>query len=491
MAISANLFAFILIFTYVVVPGSSSPSHWFESRYLWSAGSNKRLLQQHAESPSVSPLQLVLQRYLDNEELEAHLKDFTKRCSVISGLTTFGTSANGAPLWALEISGDPGMDRGKPEIKLVGNMHGDETTGRVFTLALAEWLCENYETDPTAERIVRGTRLWLVPTMNPDGFAAHSRNNAGNVDLNRNFPDRFESMKSSGSEQPETLAMMKWSLQRHFVASLAFHEGALVANYPWDGTNDRKTRYDASPDDDTFKYLASEYANSHRKMSLPSNKEFPNVGITNGAAWYPIYGSMQDWNYVVAKCMELTIESSEKKWPKESELTDLWEDNKPAILNFVLKAAFSGFRGRVMIESNSLRKDKGVELQPLSADIIVDDSPFAVSTNDFGMFYRPLSPGNHIVIVRSKGLPEARANITIPTDGSGVVRDFVLRSGPQIMDHNSSLFSIRKVLLDKQDSSIHQNGIFFAFVGSTLLYGLWRSHKHLRRQQRSTSRARS
>ena len=43
----------------------------------------------------------------------------------------------------------------------------------------------------------------------------------------------------------------------------------------------------------SHRYLASLYATSHRKMSKPSNTEFPNGGITNGAAWYPIYGSLQ------------------------------------------------------------------------------------------------------------------------------------------------------------------------------------------------------
>ena len=37
-------------------------------------------------------------------------------------------------------------------------------------------------------------------------------------------------------------------------------------------------------------------------------QEFPNGGTTNGANWYPIYGSMQDWNYVVGHCLELTLE---------------------------------------------------------------------------------------------------------------------------------------------------------------------------------------
>ena len=133
-------------------------------------------------------------------------------------------------------------------------------------------------------------------------------------------------------------------------------QGALVANYPWDGTPDRSTAYTACPDDAAFKHLAALYATTHRKMALPNNRvsggcrrgwglamawagegmgrrgrgraeagrvappnwrrhsrlarvqEFPRGGTTNGAAWYPIYGSMQDWNYIVGGCMELTLE---------------------------------------------------------------------------------------------------------------------------------------------------------------------------------------
>ena len=129
-------------------------------------------------------------------------------------------------------------------------------------------------------------------------------------------------------------------------------QGALVANYPWDGTPDESTRYEASPDDATFRHLASLYASTHQIMALANNtvgclarpaatrwapgrqphvsrlvrllnqygcwttaksmlrprvawlgsnrpcplpcvQEFPHGGTTNGAAWYPIYGSMQ------------------------------------------------------------------------------------------------------------------------------------------------------------------------------------------------------
>lgn len=46
------------------------------------------------------------------------------------------------------------------------------------------------------------------------------------VDLNRNFPDRFGSppLALTGLEQPETLAVMNWTLSRQFTASANMHE---------------------------------------------------------------------------------------------------------------------------------------------------------------------------------------------------------------------------------------------------------------------------
>ena len=64
----------------------------------------------------------------------------------------------------------------------------------------------------------------------------------------------------------------------------------MVANYPWDGTQDRKTHYSESPDDAAFIHLAKVYAEAHGRMA--NSEEFPG-GITNGARWYPLWGGMQ------------------------------------------------------------------------------------------------------------------------------------------------------------------------------------------------------
>lgn len=44
---------------------------------------------------------------------------------------------------------------------------------------------------------------------------------------------------------------------------------------------------------------------------------------------------MQDYNYVWAQCLELTLEISCCKFPPETQLPGLWEANKPALLAYM------------------------------------------------------------------------------------------------------------------------------------------------------------
>ena len=70
------------------------------------------------------------------------------------------------------------------------------------------------------------------------------------------------------------------------------HGGALVVNYPFDGPYSGS--YSATPDDDMFIYLASDYSENHPTMY--QSNSFSN-GITNGSEWYALNGGMQDWKY--------------------------------------------------------------------------------------------------------------------------------------------------------------------------------------------------
>jgi protein MpaA len=85
--------------------------------------------------------------------------------------SVIGHSVRGRPIVSLRS----GPADAALKLLVVGCIHGDETAG----MAVARRLI--------AGGAPRGTELWVVPTINPDGVAAGTRGNALGVDLNRNF----------------------------------------------------------------------------------------------------------------------------------------------------------------------------------------------------------------------------------------------------------------------------------------------------------------
>jgi protein MpaA len=92
-----------------------------------------------------------------------------------------GHSLRGRALVAYE-SGDGGGRR----VLVVGSIHGNETAGTPIAARLID--------EPT----IAGTDIWVVPDLNPDGTALHRRQNADGIDLNRNFPYRWQPLGSDG-----------------------------------------------------------------------------------------------------------------------------------------------------------------------------------------------------------------------------------------------------------------------------------------------------
>ena len=89
---------------------------------------------------------------------------------------TIGRSEQGRPIRALRV----GSPRARVKVLVVGAVHGNEPAGRAVVARLQR------------ARPPRGTALWLVEDVNPDGSAAGTRHNANGVDLNRNFPYRWQ-----------------------------------------------------------------------------------------------------------------------------------------------------------------------------------------------------------------------------------------------------------------------------------------------------------
>ena len=103
-----------------------------------------------------------------------------------------GTSVLGRPLRMLAF----GNADAKRALLILGRQHPPETTGSRALMAFVDALAAD---TPEATAFRAGTRVLVVPLMNPDGLIeGHWRTNANGVDLNRDWRD---------FQQPETRAV--------------------------------------------------------------------------------------------------------------------------------------------------------------------------------------------------------------------------------------------------------------------------------------------
>ena len=137
-----------------------------------------------------------------------------------------GRSAEDRPIVASRL-GDPDSPR---KALVVGQIHGDEPGGLAVTRRLRRlW----------GPRL-RDVDLWVVDSFNPDGQLRQTRQNARMVDLNRNFPYRWQPNGTRGSRywggnrplsEPESRAIRRLILHLRPAVTIWYHQpwGAVLS----------------------------------------------------------------------------------------------------------------------------------------------------------------------------------------------------------------------------------------------------------------------
>ncbi|EFJ48616.1 hypothetical protein VOLCADRAFT_90763 [Volvox carteri f. nagariensis] len=299
-----------------------------------------------------------------------------------------------AVVWsAVNGSSDSPSGLPKPSFTWVGNMHGDETANRELLLRLAWGLCsgELAAADGRWRELQASTLVRIVPTMNPDGTDPPPPNLAMAATLQGapRFPAAVSWTLVGGSlnMQPEANAISSYLSYAVPDLSANLHGGALVANYPLDACDSLGARRSCPTGDEPLpELLASAYAAAHPSMALGNATPFVS-GTVQGAAWYPVLGSLQDWVYHVLGRLHITLELHPVKNPPAASLPPLWEANRRAMLR-LMELARMGLRARVV---------DAVTRGPLAANVSVA-SPAGVrgTTADAergGYFFKPMAPG--------------------------------------------------------------------------------------------------
>ncbi|XP_062852435.1 probable carboxypeptidase X1 [Trichomycterus rosablanca] len=407
-------------------------------------------------------------RHHNYAEMRKLMKDVTDECPDITRIYTIGRSYTGLKLYVMEISDNPGKhELGEPEFRYVAGMHGNEALGRELVLNLMQYICQEYKRgNQRIIRLVKETRIHLLPSINPDGYEAAyqkgselsgwalGRYSYEGIDMNHNFPDLNNIMwdaqevatdkkkvsnhyipmpeyytTTEAMVAPETRALISWMQDIPFVLSANLHGGELVVTYPFDCTRDWIPQQDTpTADNDFFRWLAAVYASSNLVMANPDRRmcHFEDFqqhnNIINGADWHTVPGSMNDFSYLHTNCFEVTVELSCDKFPHASELPTEWENNKESLLLY-MEQVHRGIKGVIRDKDSK----KGIANAIVKVEGVDHDIRAAVD----GDYWRLLNPGEYSVIVWAEGYFPVKRHCTVGSEPRATICDFNLTKTPQ------------------------------------------------------------
>ncbi len=131
--------------------------------------------------------QKLFGRYITLEHIEPILLEL----NTDNQLKTIGFSVQNKPIYSYTIG------IGKTKILIWSQMHGNEST---TTKAIFDLLNVLHSNSQTSKKFLSNFTFCIVPILNPDGAALYTRENANEIDLNRDFIDL---------SQPESRILLK------------------------------------------------------------------------------------------------------------------------------------------------------------------------------------------------------------------------------------------------------------------------------------------
>ena len=312
------------------------------------------------------------QAYRDYDEVLTALDNLESAAPEIAQVVDLGTSWDGRTIRAIKISDDPeGEDSSEQDVLFVGNHHAREWISVEVPLRLAEYLVENYS-DPAVSELVDNREIWIVPLLNPDGYAfSHTderlwrknrRDNGSGeygVDLNRNYSYQFGVVGAStdiGSDtyrgpepfsEPETQVMFDLISSHDFITLISYHNYTEAILYPWGYTGSD------APDEPLLRSIGERM----RDLIEGVHGHSYCVGQPIDCVNYNAAGDIADWAYAEYGVLAYTIELRPAGEPPgfelpDSEIVPTFEENLPAAL-----FAIGLTRGRLMDFEDGVDED--------------------------------------------------------------------------------------------------------------------------------------
>jgi hypothetical protein len=173
--------------------------------------------------------------YHNQQQIEGYLQAVAAALPATAQYKVLGQSGQGRDLPYLVINAT--CQSSPPAVFTNGTHHGDEPASTESVLAIPDYLLRKSTTDTGVRGLLAAYAFYVLPLVNPDGFALHTRENADGADINRDYsyPGRSDA-NSFKTVEARLVKFLQESVGFH--AAIAFHSGAQEVIWPWCYTGD-------------------------------------------------------------------------------------------------------------------------------------------------------------------------------------------------------------------------------------------------------------
>ncbi len=275
---------------------------------------------------------------------------------VADKVDTIGTTLQGRPIWGLKIARRIEGPETRPAVLINALTHAREPEGMQALFWFVDDLLAKADVDDFATYLLDHRALYIVPVVNPDGYAWNQANHPGGgglkrknlrdtnnngiadpdnldgIDLNRNFGYKWglDNVGSSGTlssdtyrgaaafSEPETQAQRDLVMALHPKSGISFHTYSELFLHPWGYTPA------ATPDSATFQAWSDEAMAGNPSISGPSPRVL-----------YRVNGEFNDWMYgdtllkprAYTWTPEVGLDVDGGFWPAPSRIVPLAQEN--------------------------------------------------------------------------------------------------------------------------------------------------------------------
>lgn len=350
--------------------------------------------------------------YYTYTTLTAQLQTWATENADIAVLYDLGTTVQGRTVWGMKISDNPLLEEDEIVCFFCGAHHGNEKISAEVPMYFLGYIFDNYGTNPDVTYWVDNREIWVMPVVNPDGYANNSRYNANSVDINRNYSFHWSESASHYGPYPfsevESQAIRDLNLANHFTTSHSYHSYGEEILYPFAWAANHP-----SPDNSFYVEMVGAMTAMNGYTPLLSGN------------LYPHGGEMNDYLYGENGVMAVTSEV----WggpgynPPASGILAVCQENLPTDLYQLQRSEGAQITGFITDASTG---------DPLVAEVEVlqlwDPNEIypRYSEPDFGRYRHLVVPGTYTLEVSKTGYVTQTISNIVVVNGTPTVRDVEL-----------------------------------------------------------------